>query len=214
MTKTFSAASEVTGTDGLIYTCIRSHTSAASNKPITGADWSTYWKQTSSTGGVWATATAYSAIGDFEVAADTIGIEQAMMRDASGYDHPVDIITRNDYLLIGDKATTAELPTKLCFDDKLTPRVFLWPQPSSTAYVLHYLRVRALEDFDAATDNPDLMAKWIRALIYRLADDLADEYGIILQERGYLSSKGGALVKKAKNADRGAPAQTFVKSAF
>ena len=37
-TKTFSAASEVTGTDALIYTCIRSHTSSTADKPITGAN--------------------------------------------------------------------------------------------------------------------------------------------------------------------------------
>jgi len=36
-------ASHVTGTDGLRYSCILDHTADAAKKPITGADWETYW---------------------------------------------------------------------------------------------------------------------------------------------------------------------------
>ncbi len=55
-----STASEVTGTDANIYTCTISHTSAASNRPITGADYASYWVAGGSTGGVWASGTAYT----------------------------------------------------------------------------------------------------------------------------------------------------------
>jgi len=52
-------ASEVIGTDGLNYTCIVTHTSAAINRPITGADYALYWVQTGFSGVVWAPDTAY-----------------------------------------------------------------------------------------------------------------------------------------------------------
>lgn len=216
VTKVLSASDEVTGTDSLVYTCIRGHTSASdsSDKPITGGNYRSYWKQRGDTGGSWAISTAYAAIGDFEVDADTIGLEEAFMRDESGYDHPLKIIQRGDYMRISDKAQTSTYPSHICFDDKLTPKIFLWPQATDTDYVLHYLRIRMLEDFDAATNNPDMMSKWIRSLVYRLAEDLADEYGIILNERNYLSAKSQTLISRARKGDRQAPAEQFIKPAF
>ncbi len=51
----------VIGTDGKTYRCILAHTSAAANRPITGASYATYWLATGGivTGAVWVTATAY-----------------------------------------------------------------------------------------------------------------------------------------------------------
>ncbi len=54
-------ADYVVGTDTGDYVCILAHTSAASNKPITGADYATYWEAIgTSIGAVWAADTAYS----------------------------------------------------------------------------------------------------------------------------------------------------------
>ncbi len=57
----------VNGTDGHIYRCKTSHTSADSNRPITGASWSSYWER--SYDGVeegidWSTNTSYKAYND------------------------------------------------------------------------------------------------------------------------------------------------------
>lgn len=54
------APMQTIGTDGLNYTCIKSHTAADSNKPITGVDSATYWVQTGSSGSVWVSGAAYS----------------------------------------------------------------------------------------------------------------------------------------------------------
>jgi len=51
---------QVIGTDALNYTCILSHTAADANKPVTGGSYATYWSQTGTAGGVWASGTAYS----------------------------------------------------------------------------------------------------------------------------------------------------------
>jgi len=58
----FGPSSEVLGTDGKNYTCILAHTAAAINKPITGANWATYWTQKGSSGGTWVDGSAYTAI--------------------------------------------------------------------------------------------------------------------------------------------------------
>ena len=52
--------SEVVGTDTLNYKCILGHTSAAINRPITGASYPLYWKQEGSAGAAWVTATDYT----------------------------------------------------------------------------------------------------------------------------------------------------------
>ena len=48
---------------------------------------------------------------------------------------------------------------------------------------------RPLFDFDAAVDNPDMPSGWNRYLLYRLAYDLAPEYGIALDERQWLRNE-------------------------
>ena len=71
----------VTGTNALYYLCIKDHTSAAANHPITGADYATYWQVTTTTPNTtWGAAVAYHSdvirytkvlrLQDFDAAAD------------------------------------------------------------------------------------------------------------------------------------------------
>jgi hypothetical protein len=61
---------------------------------------------------------------------------------------------------------------------------------TATAYVnqacLIYTYKKALADFTAATDNPDMPPAWTRYLIHRLAHDIGCERGVALDERIYL----------------------------
>ena len=102
-----NTTSLILGTDGLYYLCILDHTSAAASRPITGADYATYWQAVSTV-----TATAW--------------------------------VTATDY-----------------YSD-----------------VIRYTKVLRLQDFDAAADNPDFPVRWMQALIYGLASDLAPEFGL------------------------------------
>lgn len=47
------------GTDSLAYRCISNHTSASTNRPITGADYADYWEVYTSHASTWANATSY-----------------------------------------------------------------------------------------------------------------------------------------------------------
>jgi len=55
--------------------------------------------------------------------------------------------------------------------------------------LLWYVYKRPLYDFDAATDNPDMPSGWGRFLIYRLAHDISADYGLPLDERGWLQAQ-------------------------
>jgi hypothetical protein len=68
---------------------------------------------------------------------------------------------------------------------------------SATSYtapqLLRLLYRRPLFDFDTASDTPDFPQQWPRLLLYKLAFDLGDLYGIPLAERQL-------MVQKAKGA--------------
>ena len=213
VTKTFSASDVVLGTDGLNYTCIRSHTSAASNKPITGANWNTCWRLRGSGGAVWSAATSYSSVGDFAVADDTIGIEQAFLRSSNYSDNPLEIVSPKRYYEISDKSSDGE-PSCVMFDKRLTPQIFLWPIPNDTTDVLHVLRVRMLEDFDASGNTADFPVRWLRALVYGLAADLADDYKRPIDEFDRLFAKADKLFEEAKGGDKMTSDSDFISPAF
>ncbi len=211
-TKTFSAASEVTGTDALIYTCIRSHTSTAADRPITGANYKSYWKQTGSIGGGWVITTAYSAIGEFQFDADCIGVEKAFIR-YSGSDTPLTILSFDSYLDISTKDDFGQ-PSILGIEQLARMKGYLWPQPNSTDYILNILQYIKLEDFDVAADNPDLLTRWLRYLVFGLAADLGPEYGVPIERQKYLDIKAETLKEKLFKNDPEISEGNFVRSCY
>lgn len=58
---TVNTQSVTTGTDAIVYKCIRSHTSDSTNRPITGANYLLYWEAGGSSPSAWATGTSYIA---------------------------------------------------------------------------------------------------------------------------------------------------------
>jgi len=173
--KSFSAPSEVLGSDGLNYTCYLGHTSSAVTKPVTGANWTRYWYEGGEGGVAWATDTAYTATGDFLPDSDTLEIQHARIRYANE-DYPVQLISEFTYNELPDKQITGR-PTNLYFSDKITPRVFLYPQPDTNSvedYLLILKRTRKLKNI--AGDEAlleDFKEVWALALIKSLAYHLA-----------------------------------------
>ncbi len=193
-----TASSEVTGTDSTIYTCILKHTSSTDNKPVTGKDWTTYWRARGSTGGAWADGTAYVNIGEFLPDAEVLSVSQAFIRRVNGSDHDLEIVSRSDYF--GDTVDKYPegLPSQLIFEVGLTPRIILYPIPNLTTDVLHYLAWVKMQDFDAAGNNPDVKISWVRTLVYLLTADLSDDYHLPLQERLTFKAEAEALLTEAK----------------
>lgn len=212
VTKGLTASSVVVGTDGLQYTCIRSHTASSANKPVTGAEWRMYWAQEGTGGAVWADTTAYSCIGDFTVAVETIAIDKMMVRDVDT-DSDMDMVTSFDYLSETDKRTTGK-PVKAWVEKQIPPVVRVWPIPDKTTYVLHYLRVRKLQDFSAADDNADFDVRWLEFLIYKLAHRLSPEYMFSIERQVLLKKEADELYILAKRGNREETSFDFVESAY
>lgn len=213
-TQTLTASSEVTGTDGLIYECIRPHTSSASNKPITGSDYTTYWTQRGTTGGVWADATAYTSIGVFDLPARTIGITKAFYRSTQDNDINIDLVKFVDYLDESDKTIKGD-PVKMAINEDIsTPRVFLYPIPDDTTDVIHILRIRPLHDFSAAGDTSDFPQRWVETIIYGLAERLAHVYSLDINSIQLFDNRYRNSLQKAKAEDSETVTADFIFSAF
>jgi hypothetical protein len=182
-TQTLTASSEVVGTDGNNYFCIRAHTSTNATKPVTGADYTTYWKLGGSSGGVWAVTTAYTSLNSYVLDSNVIGIEEAFVRrDTTYQDTPLDIIPREDWMKLGNKYTTGP-PSKIWFQRKHTPEIHLYPYPDDSTDVIHFSQILKTQDFDTAADDPDLSSEWLSALTWGLAARLAFEAGLPPDER-------------------------------
>jgi hypothetical protein len=174
---TLTASSVVVGTDGNDYECIRNHTSAATNKPITGANYTSYWEATGSTGSgsVWATSTSYTSISNVTLSTDIIGIEpEGNFLRGNGYDTPITKVSREEFMDYGTKTSEAP-PTAFWFNRQHTPEIFLYPYPDDSTDVLHLQVIKKLQDFDAGGNEADFPEEWLEAIIFGLASRLAFE---------------------------------------
>jgi hypothetical protein len=210
-----TASSEVTGTDSLIYTCIRSHTSSADNKPITGKDYTAYWTQKGTTGGVWATSTSYTNIGNFDLPSRTVSVSKVTLKDGD-IDYNVSLGSFSDYLdTIADKSLTGR-PTEFYLQKSAadTQTVYLYPIPDKSTYVLQLLRVRALEDFDADSNTSDFPQRWVGVLVAGLAERLSHVYGRDLNERQILFQRYKEELNLARGDDSEVLTVDFIEGAF
>jgi hypothetical protein len=198
-TKTFSAASEVTGTDSNIYTCTKSHTSSADNKPVTGDDWTSYWTKKGSTGGVWATSTAYTSTGDFTDSDDVIGIETAFLRKNDN-DREIEVIGRKEYARIPNKNDFGD-PNVIWFDNKYSPTIFVHPLVEDTDdVVIHYEKILRIEDFDAAGNTPDFPVEWIAPIVWQVAHDVSFIYKQPIAEQREIKRKADEYLASILNS--------------
>lgn len=140
------------------------------------------------------------------------GIEKAFIRDASNNDIPLEQKTYSYYLELSNKTPQGQ-PYYYAFDSKISPSVYLYPTPNAI-YSLHLICVKLLADFDASSDNPDAASNWIDALVYGLADSLADEYILPAQERAWVNAKAKEYRTTAKGSDRGNSDSCTVVGAF
>ncbi len=187
-TYTLSASSVVLGSDGNDYECIRSHTSSATDKPITGADYSSYWyKLGTSAGSAWVTATAYTTIARIDLDSDVIDIREGFVRD-NGSDYPVTIMTREEYFNVMDKnPQDTSRPERVYFvRGRDNPYCIIDPYPDDSDDVIHLATVRKLEDFDSATDDADVTAKYLEALVTGLAYRISPKYGSPTNDKAQL----------------------------
>lgn len=119
-------------------------------------------------------------------------IHAYLRNTTSNVDTPMRIITKQEYWDLGNKTTTG-LPIQLMYDPQnLYGDVYLFPTPDTVAqasYEVYIVYQRPFEDFDTSTDTPDFPQEWHLALKFSLAEQLAPEYGVSLEQYGFIAKK-------------------------
>ena len=115
-------------------------------------------------------------------------------------DVPMRVVTRQEYDMLGNKTSTGS-PVQLFYEPLLSTGVMhVFPVPDTysianeTIYIIYQ---RPFEDFDASTDEPDFPQEWFDAIKFGLADRLAPEYGLAIQDRQDLRSRAKELRQEA-----------------
>lgn len=113
-------------------------------------------------------------------------------RSTDSVDTPLRIITRDEYNRLSSKTSTG-YPVSIYHDPRRADSIItVWPVPDSTVAGNTTVRLTyaaPFEDFDSSTDDPDFPQEWFEALVYGLADRLAPEYSIPLEDRKMLKQE-------------------------
>lgn len=126
---------------------------------------------------------------------------QAFLRNtSSSVDTPLRVITKQEYEMLGNKSTTGT-PTQVYYEPLLTTGILhVYPVPTSTiasANTLSIIYQRPFEDFDATADEPDFPQEYFDCLKFCLADRIAPEHGLSIQERQDLARRAKELRAEA-----------------
>ena len=125
--------------------------------------------------------------------------EAIRVNTAGGTRVPLNIYTDYDFKLLSNFQNTKGTPVQIYYQPFSTyGTIHLWPIPDTTFaanFTLEITYQRPFEDFDNATDEPDFPSYWTKAIIWGLANELSDEYGLPLTDRQWLEKKA----EKAKD---------------
>ena len=97
----------------------------------------------------------------------------------SGAEMPVTLVSRAEYVQLSDKSTTGKC-NQVYYDPQYGAlgTLYAWPTCDDVKDVLHFTFERTLQDFDAATDNPDFPIEATDYLVKGLRYELAGAYGV------------------------------------
>lgn len=129
-------------------------------------------------------------------------IISAYRRDISNADIPVDIIARTDYSDLSNKYSSGKA-IQIYYNPQLTNGILsVWPAPDLATDVIRFWYERPLEDFDAATDNPDFPIEWAEAICAGLAYRMAKTYGATQSEINDLKEDAVLMLDSAAGFDK------------
>jgi hypothetical protein len=125
-------------------------------------------------------------------------IVYAFRRDRNDIDNEVAIIGQKEYLRQSNKGSSGP-PVEIWYQPTLTTgSLHVWPVVPGANWDKLILTAQYYpDDFDAASDNPEFPIEWGQALVYGLADKLASEYGVPLNERKMLKAEAEFELQEA-----------------
>lgn len=125
-------------------------------------------------------------------------VYQAFYRNNStNMDTPMILVTKQEYDLFSNKFSTGT-PNIVFYDPpnattgEMQGTIYLFVTPDSTFasnYKIYLTVQLPLQDFDSSADNPDFPSYWYNCIVWKLAAELAYEYGVPLSERAMIAKR-------------------------
>jgi hypothetical protein len=124
------------------------------------------------------------------------------VRDAAGNDSSIEITSRGDYNLLGQKSASG-VPNQAYYNPQLTGGILsVYSVPADSTYTLYLSLQRQIQDFNLAVDNPDFPQEAYQLLKWCLADEIALEYETPLDVRQEINQKANGYKDKLFNFSR------------
>ena len=172
----------VVGSDSNLYTVSTAHTSTTDDKPITGANYATYWTlNIDITPTAWLVSTVYKSICNVSLDDKIIGIDEIMLRTTSdSTDVQMYPVTMEEYFTFSNKISPGR-PTQYFYERRYnTNSMFLYPYPdSATQYLINTSFYCFPKDYNSASDESSFRPEWILALTYNLAKAMHSKFGTL-----------------------------------
>jgi len=155
------------------------------------------------------TQTLSDGTASYSLSSSTIDVEPGpngqagVVASSGGNDTIVRLISRSEYLDISSK--TSEGRPTMCYVEKgSTVSLLFWPTPDAT-YTFTYSRVRLLNDMDSGSVTMDLARRWLQAITYAVASQVALAKSMPLDLVSFLRSEAERLkaICRADDSQRG-----------
>jgi hypothetical protein len=119
-------------------------------------------------------------------------------------DIPMIPLSRQDYRRLPNK-TSQGYPTQYFYQrDRSGGTLYIWPAADASGGTLYIDTRRIVMDMDASANTFDFPQEWYEALVYGLADRLAEDYGMVGTPEGQqVASKAAMAYAIVKDNDVG-----------
>jgi hypothetical protein len=91
--------------------------------------------------------------------------------------------------------------------------IFLYPVPDKV-WALNYVAICTLKDWEVASDGSQFPSRWLTALKYALALELAEDYRLSIREIEYLAERAVVEYRRARGKEIKTSPQTRVMGAY
>jgi len=116
----------------------------------------------------------------------------------SAIDTPVEEMDRLEYQNMPNKSAQGAI-NAFYYDrrENSLGYLYLWQAPATVDNAVKMTVAKPIEDFTVAGDDADLPQEWIRAIVWGLADEIADEYDVPEPKRTRIERRAAQYLNEA-----------------
>jgi len=127
-------------------------------------------------------------------------ISNVTLQMASGYERPLNLITRDEYKRLPNKTDTGSANCVYYEPLRTNGKMSVWLACSDVQEYIKFTARIPIEDFDASTEDPDFPQEWLLALSWNLAVLIAPKFEKVLSQQ--FEAKAFGFKKLVSEFDR------------